>query len=96
MEFKLCLLNIVLLFVDDVGFSLKDPVNLLKALQLVLTRFGEISGCKVNEVKSTRMGLNIDTATRDQLRTFNSTPWKSTVKYLGINLRVPLGKGPLT
>lgn len=70
----------VLLYADDAVFLLQDPGNSLKALQLLLTQFGEISGYKVNELKSTIIGLNIDTETRDQIRTLDSTPWKSIDK----------------
>lgn len=63
-------------------FLLQDPVNSLKALKVVLNCFGEVSGYKVNESKSIIMGMNIDTKIIDTVRSFDPTPWRSTINYL--------------
>lgn len=59
-----CLLAIehkTMLFTDDVVFTVHNPEMLLRALHTTLTEFGEISGYKVNTLKSVLMGINIPT-----------------------------------
>lgn len=51
---------------------------------------------KINELKLIIMGLNITTEIQTQIRGFDSTPWRSIVKYLEINIKVPLDKAGLT
>lgn len=57
----------VLRYADDVVYILQDPMNSLRTLHLTLTQIGRVSSCKVNEAKSTIMGLNIGPEMWDQI-----------------------------
>lgn len=81
----------ILLYADDMVFLLQDPVNSLRVLQLILTQFSKLLGYKINESKLVIMGLNITTEIGAQIsKKFDPTPWKTIVKYLGVNIKAPL------
>lgn len=76
----------ICLYADDAVFWLQNRVSSLKVFKAkaVLHRFGKVSGYKVNESKSVILGMNIDKKMKKQIRSFASTAWQRTVKYLGV------------
>lgn len=49
----------VLLYEDDVVFTLQDPITSIYTLSKELTHFGEVSGYHINDSKSVMMALNV-------------------------------------
>lgn len=80
----------ILLFADDPVCVLGDPESSLKAMQWVLTQFGTVSGYKINEAKSTILGLNIEPEIKQTIKEWAVVPWKTKVRCLGVNIGIPL------
>lgn len=80
----------ILLLAADTVFILRGPENPLKALQVVLANVSSVSGYKINESKSTLLDLNVGEDVRNQILYWVVTPWKRRIKYLGINIGVPM------
>ncbi|XP_069805749.1 ATP synthase subunit ATP5MJ, mitochondrial [Dendropsophus ebraccatus] len=77
----------IMLFADDVLLTLSDPVTTLPVLHDLLTKFGTLSGYKVNTTKSEAMPLNLPSSLVTHLRTVFKFKWTpSSLGYLGIRL----------
>ena len=80
-EFKISL------FADDVILSLTQPRISLPNLHAELSRYGALSGYKINTSKSEALPINISGAEVAHLQANFSYRWKSTsLKYLGIHI----------
>lgn len=80
----------MMLYADDAICLLQNPVSSVKMLKSQLKLFGEVSGYKVNKLKSTIMGLKLEREVKEEMSKFDSTPWHSTIKYLGVYITTPL------
>lgn len=49
----------ILLYADDIVFTLQNPLVSLIELKNELCKFGEVSGYRINEKKSALHGMNI-------------------------------------
>lgn len=79
-----------MLYADDLVFVMTHPVRSLQALKVIVDSYGLVSGYKINEAKSTILGINVEEATKENIQRFDVTPWKRKIKYLGINVSLPL------
>lgn len=57
--------------------------------------FGELSGYKVNENKSTILAFNLANMVNEEIAQVDLTLWHNTMRYLGVNITVPFSNETL-
>lgn len=80
----------LLLYADDIYFSIQDLRSSLQTLNHILIKFEEISGYKVNNAKSLILGMNLSQQEKIAIQQLLNNPWNSQVKYLGVKITASL------
>lgn len=77
----------IALYADDIVCFLTQPSSALAEMDKIIKHFGLISGYKINNDKSTLLGINITDSLKQAISETTSAKWASdTVTYLGVKI----------
>lgn len=80
----------LLLYADDIVFTLHDPVTSVCTLSKLLAKFREVSGYRINDSKFVLTALNVGQRERDL-----TAPWKLQVRYFEVKITSTLATDTL-
>lgn len=76
----------ILLYADDIVFTVANPRESTKYLLEVNEYFGSNSGCRINFEKIVLMGINVSLAGKKLMVALICSLWKiQNISYLGIH-----------